>query len=171
MQHARERLYLTAAKDRLVREGDPKAAFLYAAQGDEIPQSAADKFGLVDGRLRPARAPKGEGLLGSSVLPSIVVIGADKSVQLGEVVAAAHKASGLSVEAWNQLPAEQREDLLKMTVEAMQAQPPAAAAKKAAAPKKPKAAQGPGKEKPAPATKEQAPPANKERPAPENKGQ
>lgn len=54
--HARERLYLTADKDRVVREGDPKAAFLYAALGDEIPNSAAERFGLVDGLLKPKKA-------------------------------------------------------------------------------------------------------------------
>lgn len=52
MQRAQERLYLTADKGRVVREGDPKAAFLYAALGDEIPENAAEKFGLVDGRLK-----------------------------------------------------------------------------------------------------------------------
>jgi enoyl-CoA hydratase/carnithine racemase len=55
---ARERLYLTADRDRIVREGDPKAAFLYAALGDEIPASAAERFGLHDGRLPQARVAK-----------------------------------------------------------------------------------------------------------------
>lgn len=45
------RLCLTANKDELVAEDDPRAAFLYAAVGDEIPQSAVEKFGLVDGKL------------------------------------------------------------------------------------------------------------------------
>lgn len=45
------RLCLTADKDELVAEDDPRAAFLYAAVGDQIPQSAVDKFGLVDGKL------------------------------------------------------------------------------------------------------------------------
>ena len=53
--HAKERLYLTADKSRVVRHGDPRAAFLYASVGDEIPQSAADKFGLVDGELPRAK--------------------------------------------------------------------------------------------------------------------
>jgi len=53
---AAERLYLTADKDSIVGEGSPLAAFLYAAPGDEIPQSAAERFGIVDGRA-PA-APK-----------------------------------------------------------------------------------------------------------------
>lgn len=53
---AQERLYLTADKKKLVGEGDPKAAFLYAAEGDEIPDSAAAMFGLADGRLKAKKA-------------------------------------------------------------------------------------------------------------------
>lgn len=48
---AKVRLFLTAAKDAVVAEGDPGAAFLYAAVGDEIPDAAAEHFGLVDGRI------------------------------------------------------------------------------------------------------------------------
>lgn len=48
---AEMRLCLTADRDELVAEGDPRAAFLYASVGDEIPQSAVEKFGLVDGKL------------------------------------------------------------------------------------------------------------------------
>ena len=57
---AQERLYLTERRDRVVREGDARSAFLYAVPGDEIPQSAADRFGLVDGRLpeKPASKPR-----------------------------------------------------------------------------------------------------------------
>ncbi len=58
MMRARERLYLTADKSRVVAYGDPKAAFLYAAEGDEIPDSAVEKFGLVDGGLKPKKATK-----------------------------------------------------------------------------------------------------------------
>lgn len=48
---AKERLYLTADKKRVVAARDKNAAFLYAAIGDEIPDSAAKQFGLVDGGL------------------------------------------------------------------------------------------------------------------------
>ena len=47
----RKRLYLTAASAALVGEGHEDAAILYATPGDEIPDSAADRFGLVDGAL------------------------------------------------------------------------------------------------------------------------
>ena len=55
---AAERLYLTAERDRVVAEGDTDAAFLYAAPGDEIPETAAKMFGLVNGGL-----PQGEPVL------------------------------------------------------------------------------------------------------------
>lgn len=41
-----ERLYLTA-DDKVVREGDPKAAFLYATPGKEVPMADAVRYGLV----------------------------------------------------------------------------------------------------------------------------
>ena len=56
MQRAQERLYLTADKGRLVGHGDKAAAFLYATPGDEIPDDAAARFGLVHGRLPLRRA-------------------------------------------------------------------------------------------------------------------
>ena len=48
---AKHRLFITADKTRLVAEGDPDGAILYAAPGDTIPQSAVERFGLVDGGL------------------------------------------------------------------------------------------------------------------------
>ena len=57
---AKERLYLTANRKSLVAEGHEKAATLYATPGVEIPQSAADKFGLVDGEL-PKKGKSGGG--------------------------------------------------------------------------------------------------------------
>jgi len=53
---AKERLYLTGDRKALVGEGDKRAASLYAVPGDEIPQSAAERFGLVDGRLKSSAA-------------------------------------------------------------------------------------------------------------------
>jgi len=60
---AKERLYLTKDGKALVAEGDPKGASLYAAPGDDIPESAVKMFGLVDGTVKkpapkaPAAAP------------------------------------------------------------------------------------------------------------------
>lgn len=46
-----ERLYLNKDKSKLVPHGHDDAAFLYASPGDEIPESAAERFGLKDGKL------------------------------------------------------------------------------------------------------------------------
>jgi hypothetical protein len=53
-----QRLYLTADKSALVGDGDARAATLYATPGDEIPASAAEEFGLVDGKLPVKKAKK-----------------------------------------------------------------------------------------------------------------
>ena len=47
-----QRLYLTKDRKKAVPAGHKDAAALYAVPGDEIPQSAADRFGLVDGHLK-----------------------------------------------------------------------------------------------------------------------
>ncbi|MCH8180258.1 MAG: hypothetical protein IIA02_10810 [Proteobacteria bacterium] len=57
-------------------------------------------------------------LLGSDVLGSIIDVGGEP-VQLGTVVAAAHQASGLSIEDWNGLVPQIRETLLANQVAAM----------------------------------------------------
>jgi predicted flap endonuclease-1-like 5' DNA nuclease len=61
MQTARQRLYLTGDKSRVVAEGDKRASFLFAVPGDEIPESAAARFGLVDGRLPDGKGKPGGG--------------------------------------------------------------------------------------------------------------
>lgn len=48
---AKQRMYLTADRKKLVGEGDKRAASLYATPGTEIPESAAKLFGLVNGEL------------------------------------------------------------------------------------------------------------------------
>jgi outer membrane biosynthesis protein TonB len=165
MQHARERLYFTADKGRLVTEGNAEAAFLYAAQGDEIPDSAAERFGIVDGKLK-GRSRRDETLLGSSILPALVVITDTVTLQLGAIVVAAHKSSGLSPDDWNALPEPEREAKLQATIDEMKANPPQPAKPKAAAKPKKAAAE---KEPPA-KPKEQPAPDNKEEKATENKG-
>ena len=60
---AKERLWWNADRSKLLPEGHKDAALLYAAPGDEIPESAAKKYRLVDGYLRggaAAKAAKGE---------------------------------------------------------------------------------------------------------------
>lgn len=58
-----------------------------------------------------------ETLNGSNTLPAKIEFGPDKSVQLGEIVAKAHQASGLSVDAWNALPEAERDELLNKMID------------------------------------------------------
>ena len=57
---AKTRLFHTADKSTLVHEDSEDAAFLYANTGDEIPESAAELYGLVDGDLAKAKPEKGK---------------------------------------------------------------------------------------------------------------
>lgn len=56
---AKTRLFHNADKSALVHEDSPKAAFLYANTGDEIPESAAELYGLVDGDLPETKGRSG----------------------------------------------------------------------------------------------------------------
>lgn len=42
-----QRLYLNADKTKVVKEGSPDAAFLFATPGKEIPAAEAEKYGLT----------------------------------------------------------------------------------------------------------------------------
>lgn len=42
-----ERLFLTADKEKVVKEGDPAAAFLFASPGEEIDAEEAKRYGLT----------------------------------------------------------------------------------------------------------------------------
>jgi predicted flap endonuclease-1-like 5' DNA nuclease len=53
-----QRLYRTKDRKALVPAGHKNAATLYAVPGDEIPQSAADRFKLIDGALKGAKEDK-----------------------------------------------------------------------------------------------------------------
>lgn len=58
-------------------------------------------------------------LLGSSILSSMVDVGGEEPLQLGEVVRRAHEASGLSVAEWNAMPEDERERRLEEIVQAL----------------------------------------------------
>ena len=60
-------------------------------------------------------------LHGSDKLPAHIEIAEGKTVQLGTVVAEAHTASGLSEEAWNALPADERDALLNAEIDRLKA--------------------------------------------------
>ncbi|MDZ4307555.1 helix-hairpin-helix domain-containing protein [Allopontixanthobacter sp.] len=55
-----ERLYLTKDRMKLVGHGDKAAAFLYATPGDEIPESAVERFKLKDGGVSGPKAGQKE---------------------------------------------------------------------------------------------------------------
>ena len=58
---ATERLWLTGDKTEVVKDGDPKAATLYASVGTRIPEEAAIRFGLVkDGKEKKMKSKSGE---------------------------------------------------------------------------------------------------------------
>lgn len=59
---ADRRLYLTADKARVVEDGDPSAAFLFATPGVVIPAAEATALGLevVDGRVQHRSAKVAE---------------------------------------------------------------------------------------------------------------
>lgn len=53
-----------------------------------------------------------EHLVGSNVQPASFILKDDSIVTLGEVVAKAHETSNLSIQAWNELPEDQREKFI-----------------------------------------------------------
>ena len=58
---ADERLWLTEDKTEVVKDGNPKAATLYASVGTRIPEEAAIRFGLVkDGKEKEMKSKSGE---------------------------------------------------------------------------------------------------------------
>ena len=57
---AKQRMYLTGTRERLVEEGHADAAYLYASIGDTIPDSAVDKFKIVGGYLTKADQDRGD---------------------------------------------------------------------------------------------------------------
>lgn len=75
---AKSRLFHTADKSALVHEDSEDAAFLYANTGDEIPESAAELYGLVDGDLPEAKGRSGSANKGGK--PQ-----SDKAVELTSV--------------------------------------------------------------------------------------
>ncbi|TRL35499.1 hypothetical protein [Rhizobium straminoryzae] len=64
-----------------------------------------------------------EVLLGSSILPALIEVAPERTVPLGEIVALAHKVSGLSVEDWNSQPDADREAALAATIDGLKATP------------------------------------------------
>lgn len=49
-------LWLTADKDEVVEDGDPRAAFLLGHEGDEVDDEEAERLGVKRGRKQAARS-------------------------------------------------------------------------------------------------------------------
>lgn len=49
-----ERLWLTADQQTVVADGDPAAAFLFAAPGTRVSRDDAERYGLVKTKTKPA---------------------------------------------------------------------------------------------------------------------
>lgn len=61
-QIADRRLYLDAAKERVVEDGDPSAAYLFATEGSEIGEADMGRYGLSveDGKVALPKADEPE---------------------------------------------------------------------------------------------------------------
>ena len=62
--------------------------------------------------LKPLDPADQQTLFGSSIQPAIFLLKDGSTMQLGDVVAEAHKRSELTVVAWNKLPQDKREKLI-----------------------------------------------------------
>lgn len=60
------KLWLTKDRDRVVEDGDPEAAFLYATPGKRVPREEAERLGVVKPQRKQAakaedkQAPRSE---------------------------------------------------------------------------------------------------------------
>jgi|GEM_PF-6072053 len=92
----------------------------------EMEQQGAARKGVLSAiaekllaNAAPATGEQQPSLHGSSKLSATIEIAEGKTVQLGEVVAAAHLASGLTAEAWNALPDDKLDELLNAQIETL----------------------------------------------------
>lgn len=63
-----------------------------------------------------------QGVFGSDVQPAMIELAEGVSVQLGDAVRRALEKSGLSADAWNDLPADQREEAIAVEIETMKSE-------------------------------------------------
>lgn len=54
------RLWLTADKNEVVEDGDPRAAFLLGGAGTEVPDAEAERLGLTAAKPAPEPEPAAE---------------------------------------------------------------------------------------------------------------
>lgn len=118
-QHQPTAIAAAIANTAITAVTAPAAPVVSVAPAAADTSTVSSSTGPVKVALYTEQTPQPvAGLLGSDVLGSIIDIGGEP-VQLGTVVAAAHQASGLSVEDWNGLVPQIRETLLADQVAAM----------------------------------------------------
>lgn len=54
------RLWLTADRQRVVEDGDPQAAFLYATAGARVPRAEAEELGALPAKSARKQAERAE---------------------------------------------------------------------------------------------------------------
>ena len=108
----------------LAQSVTPVASAASMVLGDVIPGGALagpnDETPVIGAIPKSPLDVDGAILYGTDVLPGMIEIGGDL-VQLGTVVAAAHSVSGLSVDDWNGLVPQIRDQLLIEHIEVMRA--------------------------------------------------
>jgi hypothetical protein len=75
-------------------------------------------------------AAKLQGVFGSDVQPAMIELAEGVSVQLGDVVRRALQKSGLSADAWNDLPGDQREVAIAIEIDTMKTEAASASVEK-----------------------------------------
>lgn len=105
---------------------DPVAARLKAeeqARREAELRQAEQRQQIADAEERMRKEANEAGtLIGSSIQPSEIPLTGEKIITLGELVVAAHQASGLSREEWNELQGEEREAMIATAKERLTAQ-------------------------------------------------
>lgn len=87
----------------------------------EVPKDWNPQGGLVTKAIteEPEKEPEPVALIGSNLLSDVVKIKKGVEVQLGDIVQAAFDASGLSIEEWNALEQDEREQKFEAIIEVM----------------------------------------------------
>ncbi|QMV32515.1 hypothetical protein 2A_00037 [Ralstonia phage Darius] len=100
-------------------ESEPHCKRLLSIPEAYQPYRPASSTGAPQTLVPANKLTNAETLLGSDVHPAVIDLGDSRTVQLGDVVARAHSASGLTVEEWNALDADARHSLIDAMLDTM----------------------------------------------------
>lgn len=91
-----------------------------ASRAEEL-RKATQRQQIADAQEAERKRALAEGsLIGSSTQPTTISLTGNTTVPLGEVVAAAHRASALSIAEWNELESDEREALISKQIDVME---------------------------------------------------